>query len=55
MKRVVVKWKSGFANVEATRMVKEESVVYVYNGEEFVGMFDLGSVDAIYISEKESR
>lgn len=34
-----------------TQIVREENVVYAYNGEIFVGMFDLGSVDMLYINE----
>lgn len=48
--RVVVKWKDGYANIEATRMEKEEDVVFIYNGNDFAGMFDLGAVEMIYRS-----
>ena len=34
-----------------TEIRLEESIVYAYNGESFVGMFDLSAVDMLYVNE----
>ena len=39
----------------ATRLVREDSVIFAYNGDALVGMFDLGSVDQIYVSEAKDE
>jgi hypothetical protein len=49
--RVVVWRKDWHCNLPATRMEKDGAIVTVYHGDEFVGQFDLGYVDALYKTE----
>lgn len=55
MKRLVVKWRDSHCNLPITSIKRVGDVVEAYRGNEFIGMFDLGSVDALYITEKESE
>lgn len=55
MKRCVVNLRCGFVNIPADRMEREEDVIFVYNGDELMGMFSLGSLDHIYLSEKNDE
>lgn len=41
-----------FVNISADRINREDEFVYAYNGGSLVGMFDVGVVAAIYLSEK---
>ena len=52
MKRLVVRWKDAHCNMPVTHIIRVGDVVEAYRGEDFVGMFDLGSVDALYITDK---
>lgn len=49
--RLVVKWRGGYCNLPVTRIEKNECIVWAYNGDEFIGMFDLGAVDFLYKTE----
>lgn len=49
--RLIVRARDWFCNIPITHIEKDGSVVTAWNGEEFVGMFDLGAVDALYVSE----
>lgn len=51
MKRLIVKFKDGHTNLAVTDVTREGDVVFAYNGTDFVGMFDMGAVDALYVSE----
>lgn len=55
MKRCVVQFTGGeFCNIEADRLVaapSDEHIIMAMKGEEIVGVFDLGCVLAIYLSE----
>lgn len=54
MKRCVVRFNKGeFCNIEATMISRDEGIVYVHKGTELVGVFDLGYVDAIWLTEKK--
>jgi hypothetical protein len=54
MKRCVVKFnKTEFCNIEADMISREDSIVFVHRGTELVGVFDLGCVDAIYLTAKK--
>ena len=53
MKRCVVRFKGDYCNIEADMICREESVVFVYKGTELVGVFGLGYVDAIWLTEKK--
>ena len=55
MKRCVVKYRDGFCNIPATMICREDAIVYVFNGTDLVGVFDLGYVDAIYLTEKAEK
>ena len=54
--RCIVKFiDSNFVNIQATRitmMPNDINMAIVQNGSEIVGVFDLGGVAAIYLSEK---
>lgn len=41
-----------FVNIAADRVQKDESFVYAYRGEDLVGMFDVGAIMTLYLSEK---
>ena len=51
MKRLIVKWRDGHCNIPVTHIQRVGDVVEAYRGDDFIGMFDLGSVDMLYISE----
>ena len=51
MKKCVANVKGGFVNIPADRLEREDSIIFVYNGEELVAMFDIGGLDNIWISE----
>lgn len=54
MKRCVVRFnKTEFCNIEADMICREDSIVFVFRGTELVGVFDLGYVDAIWLTEKK--
>ena len=56
MKRLVVKFIDGdYCNMRVSRIEKIDSVVFAYDGENFIGMFDLGTVACLYISEGRER
>lgn len=42
----------GFINIAADRVERDDTFVIAYKGEQVVGMFDLGAVMALYLSEK---
>ena len=44
-----------FVNINADRLEKDESFVYAYRGDQLVGMFDVGTVMTLYLSEKRSQ
>ena len=48
--RCVAKWKDGHVNIQADAMREENGMVYVTRDGELVGVFDLGWVEAIYLS-----
>lgn len=54
MKRCVVRFnKTEFCNIEADMIFREDSIVFVCRGTELVGVFDLGYVDAVWLTEKK--
>lgn len=52
MKRLVVKWGTGFCNLAVTDIKKDGDIVWAYINGEFIGMFDLGAVDILYVSQE---
>lgn len=56
--RLIVRWKDDYANIEVSHIDKNGDVVYAYGGDEgntFVGMFDLGAVDMLYLVPAPER
>ena len=54
MKRCIVGFvgQDGYVNMPADRLKKDDSFIYAYNGDDLVGVFDLGTINYIYITEK---
>lgn len=55
MKRCIVGFvgiRDSYVNMPADRLIREDSFVYAYNGEDLVGAFDLGTINYIYLTEK---
>lgn len=50
---VVVRWRDQYCNLKATRMEKQDEVVFLYDESGFLGMFDLGAVDALYRTQRK--
>lgn len=50
-KRIVVQGKDWHCNLAVTDVKREDGLVFAYKDGEFVGMWDLGSVDCIWVSE----
>lgn len=42
----------GFINIAADRVERENEFIIAYRAEKIVGMFDIGAVMAMYLSEK---
>lgn len=55
MKRLIVKFTDGeFVNIEAdrlTQLVDDTNYIVALKSREIVGVFDMGSVAALYLSE----
>jgi len=52
MTRAVIKFTDGgFTNIPATEIRREEATIFVYDGAEMKGFFDLGYLRAAYLSE----
>lgn len=51
MKKCVANFKNGFLNVPADRLEREDAIIFVYNGEKLVAMFDIGILLSIWLSE----
>jgi len=49
--KLIVKAKDWYCNIPVTHIEKDGPVVCAYNGVHFVGMFDLGAVDVLYVTE----
>ena len=56
MKKGVVKFGDGsHINIRADRMFQDANFLYIYCGEEMVGMVSIGTFDAAWISEVPSE
>ncbi len=55
--RVVVRGVDWYCNVYATHLVREaeDGIIYVYDGEELVGVFDIGGFMCMYMSEQNIK
>lgn len=51
MKKCVANFKNGFVNIKADRLVREDAVIFAYDGDKLVGMFDIGILLSIWLSE----
>jgi hypothetical protein len=52
MKNLIVRSNGWWCNLSVTKIEKIDDVVFAYRDDEFIGMFSLGSIDALYLSEK---
>lgn len=52
MKRLVVRGKDWYCNICVTKTVLDGNVLYAYNNGDLVGFFDLGVVDALWVTSK---
>lgn len=53
MKRVLIKTTTETtANLEADRIEYNENLIFVYNGSELIGIFDIGVVQFVYLTQK---
>lgn len=43
----------GFVNISANRIEKDDSFVYAYRDDQLVGIFDIGTIMTLYLSEKK--
>lgn len=55
MKRCTVLFKNGYACFAADRIEREEGLAFVYNGGELTAVFDLGFIDAMYLSDMKEE
>ena len=60
--RLIMKSKDAFCNIKVDAIEKADDVVFAYKkpqggiaATEFVGMFDLGSVDFLYVTEERGN
>ena len=60
--RLVMKCKETYCNIKVDSIEKQEDVVFAYRkppgsmtATEFVGVFDLGSVDFLYVTDERSE
>lgn len=53
MKRCIANFKGGYINLPADRLEREESLIFVYNGDQLIAMVDIGMLDSIWISESK--
>ena len=50
MSKCVVRFKDDYVNIPADRIEEHNGMVFVFDGEMLVGVFDLGAVDMVYLS-----
>ena len=60
--RLIMKCKDKFCNLKVDAIEKQDDVVFAYKkpndgiaATEFVGMFDLGSVDFLYVTDEKQN
>lgn len=53
MKRLIVRWKDSHTNIAVDLIVREGDVIWAYLAGELVGFFDLGCVDALYLTNQK--
>lgn len=55
MKKLIVKYheneKDCFVNITAERITERDGIIFAYSGERLVGVFDMGFINAAYLSE----
>ena len=59
MKKLIVKYREGdspnYVNIPAETIVEANGFVCAYIGDSLVGVFDLGVVDMVYLSEEGGK
>ncbi len=55
MKHLIVKWSTGYCNLAVTEARKDGNLVWAYLDGAFIGMFDLGAVDILYVSQEGGK
>lgn len=50
MSKCVVRFNGDYVNIKADRIEEHNGMVFVFDGELLVGVFDLGAVDMVYLS-----
>lgn len=53
MKKCVVKFKNGYICINADRLEREEGLIFAFDGEKLVGVFDLGFIDTVHLCEQK--
>lgn len=53
--KAVIKTKNDFVNIPADSMTENNGMIYVYNDNELVGVFDGGEIIMAYLSEKKGE
>lgn len=51
--RLIVRGKDWHVNINVTHIQREEALVFAFLGDDLVGVFDLGIVGALYMSERK--
>lgn len=51
MKKCVANFQNGYTNIKADRLEREDGVIFVFDGDKLVGMFDIGILLSIWLSE----
>ena len=55
MKRLIAYFKGQFVNLPADRIEEREGFIYAYSGNELIGTFDMGYIDAVYLSTPDTK
>ena len=50
-KRLIVVWEDGHCNVPCTRVEYDQGYAVAFNGDTLVGVFDIGFINVLYLSE----
>ena len=56
MSRCIVNFrKDKFCNIQAERMEEREGMIFVYDKENLVGIFDLAAIETLYLSKEVEK
>lgn len=53
--RIVVKGRDWHCNLAVDEVERDGDTVFAYRGGRFVGMWDLGAVDCIWVSDRAEK